>query len=74
LHYDTAASAYEPSMRAALAYLPSASLLFGTDHPHYEVPRTVSNFAQLSMSRAIKQAIQRDNPRRFLSRLPVWHG
>ena len=74
LHYDTAASAYEPSMRAALAYLPVTNLLFGTDHPHYNVPRTVDNFAHLNMPTAIKRAIQRDNPRHFLTRLQPWHG
>ena len=74
LHYDTAASAYEPSMRAALAYLPSANLFFGTDHPHYDVQRTVNNFAHLSIAPAIKQAIQRDNPRGFLTRLQPWRG
>ncbi len=70
LHYDTAASAYEPSMRAGLAYLPLANLLFGTDHPHYDVPRTVANFAALSIGARAKVAIQRDNPRRLLTRLP----
>ena len=70
VHYDTAASAYEPSMRAALAYLPLDRLLFGTDHPHYDVARTVKGFDRLSMGRRIKTAIQRDNPRAFLTRLP----
>ena len=74
LNYDTAASAYEPSMRSALAYLPSSNLLFGTDYPHYDVPRTVNNFKHLSMSRALKTAIQRDNPRRFLTRLAPFLG
>ena len=74
LHYDIAASAYEPSMRAALAYLPSANLMFGTDFPHYDVARTVENFANLKMSKSLKRAMQRDNPRRFLTRLQPWLG
>ena len=74
LHYDTAASAYEPSMRSALAYLDPAKLLFGTDYPHYDVARTVGNFERLSMSRSLKTAIQRDNPRAFLSRLAPFRG
>ena len=74
LHYDTAASAYEPSIRAALSYFPASNLHFGTDHPHYVVPRTVANFARLKMSKADRQAIQRDNPRRLLDRLPPWKG
>ncbi len=71
VHYDTAASAYEPSMRAALAYLPVERLLFGTDHPHYDVARTIAGFDRLSMGKRIKTAIQRDNPRAFLTRLPA---
>jgi predicted TIM-barrel fold metal-dependent hydrolase len=74
LYYDTAASAYEPSMRAALAYLPSSQLLFGTDNPHYSVPLTVSHFAALRVSARIKTAIQRSNPRRLLTRLPACRG
>ncbi len=69
LHYDTGASAYEPSMRAALAYLPPENLLFGTDHPHYDAVGTVRSFAALRMPDRIKRAIQRDNPRRLLTRL-----
>ena len=74
VHYDTAASAYEPSMRAALAYLPIERLLFGTDHPHYDVARTVAGFDGLTMAKRIKTAIQRDTPRAFLTRLPAYLG
>lgn len=74
LYYDTAASAYEPSMRAALAYLRPENLMFGTDHPHYDVARTVQNFAALDMGKRKKTAIQRDNPRRILTRLAPWRG
>lgn len=55
-------------MRAALAHLPSSHLLFGSDYPHYEVSRTVANFAALTMAKKTKTAIQRDNPRQFLTR------
>ena len=74
LHYDTAALSHEPSVRAALAYVPAANLLFGSDQLHCDVDRTVGNFAHLAMPIAIKQAIQLDNPRRFLTRLQPWHG
>ena len=69
LHYDTAACANEPAMRAALAYLPVSQLLFGTDHPHYDVAGTVSNFAALELDDGIAPAIQCGNPRRLLDRL-----
>jgi 6-methylsalicylate decarboxylase len=69
LYYDTAASAYEPSMRAALSYLPAENLLFGTDSPHYDVGGTVRNFAALKAPQRVKRAIQRENPRRLLTRL-----
>ena len=74
LHYDTATSANEPAMRAALAYFPLGNLLFGSDHPHYDLPKTVTDFAGLGMARGIKTAIQRDNPRRLLTRLEPWRG
>ena len=74
LHYDTAASAYEPSMQAALAYLPFENLHFGTDNPHYEVANTVRNFDALRMPKRIKRAIQNDNPRRILTRLSTLHS
>ena len=66
LHYDTAACANAPSMQAALAYLPVSQMLFGTDHPHYDVAGTVGNFANLALPDGVTQAIQRDNPRRLL--------
>lgn len=69
LYYDIPASAYEPSMQAALAYLPPENLLFGTNHPNYDVHGTMHNFAALKMSNGINRAIQRDNPRRLLVRL-----
>ena len=69
LHYDTAACANEPAMRAGLAYLPATQLLFGTDHPHYDVAGTVEGFAALDLADGVAEAIQRDNPRRLLDRL-----
>ena len=71
LHYDTAACAYKPTMQAGLAYLPASQLLFGTDHPHYEVSATVANVGNLALPDGVAQAIQCDNPRRLLQRLQV---
>ena len=70
LHYDIAACSYEPTMQAALAYLPVSQMLFGTDHPHYDVASTVANFASLALPDGAAQAIQCDNPRRLLGLLP----
>lgn len=67
LHYDTAASAYEPSMRAALAYIPPENLHFGTDHPHYDVSLTVDNFMGLRLSRSQRGAILSGNSRRIMA-------
>jgi 6-methylsalicylate decarboxylase len=71
LHYDTAACANEPAMQAALAYLPASQLLFGTDHPHYDVAKSVANFAGLALPEGVAQAICCANPRRLLERLPI---
>ena len=67
LHYDTAACANAPSMQAALAYLPTSRMLFGTDHPHYDVAGTVGNFAGLGLPQEVEAAIRRDNARRLLA-------
>ena len=58
-------------MRAGLAYLPASQLLFGTDHPHYDVAGTVQGFAGLDLDPSIRHAIQCDNPRRLLERLAL---
>ena len=46
-----------------------SQLLFGTDHPHYDVAGTVGNFAALELDPAVRHAILCDNPRRLLDRL-----
>ena len=66
LHYDTAACANAPAMQAGLAYLPASQMLFGTDHPHYDVAGTVDNFSRLGLADGVAETIQRDNPRRLL--------
>ena len=66
LHYDTAACANAPAMQAGLAYLPASQMLFGTDHPHYDVAGTVDNFSRLGLADGVAEAIQRDNPQRLL--------
>jgi predicted TIM-barrel fold metal-dependent hydrolase len=70
LHYDIAACAYQPNMLAALAYLPQSQLLFGTDHPHYDVAATVANFENLDLPDGVASAIACGNPRHLLNRLP----
>jgi predicted TIM-barrel fold metal-dependent hydrolase len=67
LRYDTAASAYEPSMRAALAYFPVENLHFGTDHPHYDLMQTVDHFRGLKLSSSQRSAILSGNSRRLMS-------
>ena len=74
LFYDTASSAYKPTMSAFLSYIPVSQGLFGTDYPHMPVDGTIADFAALELPPATVAAIQRDNPRRVLQRLAPFRG
>jgi len=74
LHYDTASSAYAPTMGAFLSYIPVSQGLFGTDYPHMPVDGTVADFAALNLPSATVTAIQRHNPRRLLTRLAPYRS
>ena len=69
LHYDTANSAYAPTMAALLAFVPVSQVLFGSDYPYLTVAQNVEGFAQLPIDAAARHAIDRGNAERLLPRL-----
>ena len=69
LHYDTANSAYPPTMAALLSLVPASQVLFGSDYPYYTVAENVANFAKLVLTDAQRAAIDRGNAERLIPRL-----
>jgi 6-methylsalicylate decarboxylase len=69
LHYDTANSAYRPTMAALMAFVPTAQILFGTDYPYFGMAPNVEGMDRLGLSAADRQAIDRGNALRLLPRL-----
>ncbi len=69
LHYETANSAYPPTMAALLAYVPLSQVMFGTDYPYVTVGQNLEDFRTLGLSRPQMQAIQGGNALRLLPRL-----
>jgi 6-methylsalicylate decarboxylase len=69
LHYDTANSAYRPTMAALLAFVPASQVLFGSDFPYYTITQNVENFGKLELSAADRNAIDRGNAERLLPQL-----
>jgi predicted TIM-barrel fold metal-dependent hydrolase len=68
-YYETANSAYKPTMAALLAYAPLRQVMFGTDYPYVTVDENVADFHALHLGAAQVQAISRDNARRLFPRL-----
>ena len=69
LHYDTANSAYRPTMAALLSFVPATQVLFGSDYPYYAVTENVANFAKLGLTGEQLAAIDRGNAERLMPRL-----
>lgn len=69
LHYDTANSAYKPTMAALLNFVPVSQVLFGSDYPYYTIGQNVDGFAKLGLSPAARRAIDRGNAERLMPRL-----
>jgi predicted TIM-barrel fold metal-dependent hydrolase len=61
LHYETANSAYKPTMDALLDYVPLKQVMFGTDYPYVTVTENVADFQALHLNAAQTRAISRDN-------------
>ncbi len=69
LHYDTANSAYAPTMAALLAFAPASQVLFGSDYPYLTIAQNLDGFAALRLDAADRRAIDRGNAERLLPRL-----
>jgi 6-methylsalicylate decarboxylase len=68
LHYDTANSAYAPTMAALLAFVPVSQVLFGSDYPYLTIAQNLDGFAALRLGAAERHAIDRGNAERLLPR------
>jgi 6-methylsalicylate decarboxylase len=68
LHYDTANSAYAPTMAALLAFVPVSQVLFGSDYPYLTIAQNLEGFAALGLGAAERRAIDRGNAERLLPR------
>jgi 6-methylsalicylate decarboxylase len=69
LHYDTANSAYPPTMAALLKLVPATQVLFGSDYPYLTIAQNVDGFAKLGLARGERHAIERGNAERLMPRL-----
>ncbi len=69
LHFDTANSAYAPTMAALLAFVPVSQVLFGSDFPYLTIGQNVEGFAALGLKEADAHAINRGNAERLLPRV-----
>jgi predicted TIM-barrel fold metal-dependent hydrolase len=69
LYYDTANSAFPPTMAALMKFVPTAQILFGSDYPYYTIQANVQNMDKIGLDPADRRAIDRDNALRLLPRL-----
>jgi predicted TIM-barrel fold metal-dependent hydrolase len=69
LHYDTANSAFKPTMAALLGFVPASQVLFGSDYPYYTIAENTDNLMKLSLSVGVRRAIDRGNAERLMPRL-----
>jgi predicted TIM-barrel fold metal-dependent hydrolase len=71
LYYDTANSAYSPTMAALLGYAPLNHVLFGTDYPYVSVGDNATALSALNLAPTTLRAIQRENALRLMPDLPA---
>jgi 6-methylsalicylate decarboxylase len=69
LHFDTANSAYAPTMAALLAFVPVSQVLFGSDFPYLTIGQNAEGFDKLGLSAVDAHAINRGNAERLLPRV-----
>ncbi len=69
LHYDTANSAFAPTMAALLSLVPATQVLFGSDYPYYTIADNLAAFDTLRLTPAQRRAIERGNAERLMPRL-----
>jgi predicted TIM-barrel fold metal-dependent hydrolase len=65
VYYETANSAYKPTMDALLDYVPLKQVMFGTDYPYVSVTENVADFNALHLNAAQTRGISRDNALRL---------
>ena len=61
LYYDTANSAYAPTLAALLALVPSTQVLFGSDYPYLTIGQNLEDLATAGLSPAVRTALDRAN-------------
>ncbi len=71
LHYDTANSAFKPTMAALLSLVPASQVLFGSDYPYYSIADNLATFDNLGLTPAQRRAIEHGNAARLMPRLKV---
>jgi len=69
LYYETANSAYKPTMAALLSYVPLSQVLFGTDFPYLSVGQNAEGLDKIGLSADQLAAIQRGNAMALVPRL-----
>jgi predicted TIM-barrel fold metal-dependent hydrolase len=68
LHYDTANAAFPATMAGLLKFVPVSQVLFGSDYPYYTLEENTANLAQIPLTEAERQAINRGNAGRLMPR------
>ena len=68
LHYDTANAYFAPTMAALLKFVPVSQVLFGSDYPYYTLEQNVGGLADIALTQAERQAIDRGNAARLMPR------
>jgi predicted TIM-barrel fold metal-dependent hydrolase len=68
LYYDTANATFAPTMAALLKFVPISQVLFGSDYPYYSLEENVAGLAEIALSPAERQAIDRGNAARLMPR------
>jgi len=68
LHYETANSAYAPTMAALMHFVPRSQILFGTDFPYISVSDNVERIGKLGIGAADLAAIEQANAARLFPR------
>jgi 6-methylsalicylate decarboxylase len=69
LHYDTANSAFKPTMAALLGLVPVSQVLFGSDYPYYAIADNLATFDTLGLTPAERRAIEYGNAERLMPQL-----
>jgi predicted TIM-barrel fold metal-dependent hydrolase len=71
LNYDTANAAFPATMAGLLKFVPASQVLFGSDYPYYTLEENTANLAQIPLTEAERQAINRGNAGRLMPRFAM---